>query len=264
MNFIKKIFHKIGIIIKTIFVYQNWFSIYLYYLKLLPKPYFIMKLRNGVKFKIRPRQQITTDSYIVHEIWLHGVHNALKPYLKNAKIGIEIGAHIGIFSVFAAYQSPDLTLYAFEPAANNLELLKENISLNHLNERILPQPYAICGTVGEREFYLPKESGLYSLNEKYAQNFGEYQKITVQCKTLENFFKEKNISFCDFIKMDCEGGEYEILYSAPEEILAKIGVMSIEYHKGGDVKELQQHLEKNGFDVTYPHELLDVILAVRK
>lgn len=262
---IRKIFHKIYAAFKAIFIYKNWLAIYGYYLKFFGKPYFIMKLRNGVNFKIRGRRQNITDSYIVNEIWLYGVHDGLKPYLKSAKIGIDIGAHIGVFSVFAANRSPDLKIFAYEPAVDNFSLLQENIKLNNLKDRISAIHKAVCGVSGSREFYLPKDSGLYTLNQEYARECDErYTKTLVECQSLADFFKFNKIGFCDFIKIDCEGGEYEILYSASKETFSKIGVLSIECHKGGSVVELRKFLENNGFQVSSPHKRSDVLLAVNQ
>ena len=63
--------------------------------------------------------------------------------------------------------------------------------------------------------------------------------VDVQSTTLEKIFDENNISNCDFLKMDCEGAEYEILFNLPEKIFKKINKICLEYH---DMKELDHSI----------------------
>jgi FkbM family methyltransferase len=50
--------------------------------------------------------------------------------------------------------------------------------------------------------------------------------------TLAELFESAHIAHCDYLKMDCEGGEYEILTAAPDSTLQRISRMVIEYHEG--------------------------------
>lgn len=231
----------------------------------------IIRLRNGARYKIRSGKTSPGDAYIVNETWLYGVHNGIKDAVKKASVGIDIGAHIGVFSVFAARQNPGLKIYAYEPAEDNFKLLQENIALNKLEGRIVPVQAAVVGRdTGRRKLYLTgKEHGLYTIDEDQLEaikNYnmrGEVGSVEVEALPLAGIFDANNIERCDFIKMDCEGSEYEILFNTPADLLKRVGAMSIEYHPGHDAKDLKAYLEKIGFAVTFPHRRLEVLLAIR-
>ena len=59
----------------------------------------------------------------------------------------------------------------------------------------------------------------------------------------------------DLLKMDCEGAEYEILYSTPSSHLQRISEIRMEYHNldSGDrhVEGLKRFFAQSGFAVTH-------------
>ena len=65
------------------------------------------------------------------------------------------------------------------------------------------------------------------------------------------------------MKMDCEGGEFGILFNASRETLRKIQHLCLEYHDGFTPythEDLIQHLEENGFTVrTKPNAVHDYL-----
>jgi len=70
----------------------------------------------------------------------------------------------------------------------------------------------------------------------------------VETIALKDFFDGNGISKVDFLKIDCEGAEYEILYNCPQDVLRKIGKISMEYHN------LNRMLEKRGLKASAPKE----------
>lgn len=268
----RKYFHKFFAAIKSVFVYKNFLLFWKNYLDFYKDDYLIIELRNGVRYKIRSKKISIADSYIFNETWLYGVHRGIKSIIREAKIGIDIGAHIGAFSVFAAFVNPSLKIYAYEPAPDNFKLLKKNINLNKFGNRIIPNEIAIVGDNGKtRELYLTgKEHGLYTIDRDYLEAIKSYdfhgavKTIGVKTRTLKDVFSDCGIKFCAFLKIDCEGAEYEILFNTPPEILRKIKAMSVEYHSGHQVEELKKFLENSGFLVSFPHRRLDVLLALNE
>ena len=47
-------------------------------------------------------------------------------------------------------------------------------------------------------------------------------RIEVSCTTIQKIFDDNRLEVCDFLKMDCEGAEYEIFYNCPPEYLKRI------------------------------------------
>jgi FkbM family methyltransferase len=54
--------------------------------------------------------------------------------------------------------------------------------------------------------------------------------VQVECVTLKQALKENNIDHVDYLKMDCEGVEWEILETIDEETRSKIRIIGMEYH----------------------------------
>ena len=63
-------------------------------------------------------------------------------------------------------------------------------------------------------------------------------------KFLKQIFDDNNIECCDFLKLDCEGAEYEIIKNLPSEYFRKIKKMVIEYHMADTHPELLDELIK--------------------
>lgn len=165
-----------------------------------------------------------SDIYVILE------NIAKNIYLKNCSdfgedaIIIDVGAHIGAFSILASRKAPRGKVYAFEPLLENYEVLKRNVLLQK-SANISIFNLAVAGNNEKRPLYLDHlNNGGHSFIKKTASI------ILVNCRTLAEILAENQIRRCNFLKMDCEGAEYEILLNTPTETLQKIDQIAIEYH----------------------------------
>ena len=118
---------------------------------------------------------------------------------------IDIGAHIGIYTIKKALQNQETRFYSIEPEINNFKKLIENIKLNNL-ENITPLRLAISDKEGYFNLYIDEfGSGQHSLLKRSKR----YEKIKVT--TLDKLVKKLNLKSIDLIKIDTEGAEYSIL-----------------------------------------------------
>jgi FkbM family methyltransferase len=232
---------KIKFGLKIIKEYKTWMKAYLDYLGFLKKRGLkIHKMRNGTKYLFRPR---TEDFGIINEIYVVKEYHPLIKYIHKNSIIIDIGAQMGVFSIFAANKDKNVRVYSYEPYSPNFNLLKKNISLNKMSHRILPFKLGVSGKKEKRDFVLcPINTGGHGFYCKDSD-----KKIKIDTISLKDVFDKNKIEKCDFLKMDCEGAEYEILYKTPKKYLDKIKSISMEYHKNGNIKDLRDFLEKKGF-----------------
>jgi len=161
---------------------------------------------------------------------------------------VVIGAHIGGFGCFAARRGAE-KVYCYEPCEANFELLVKNIKLNNLEDTVFPRKIALSSEKSSRKLYLPAihiNSGM--LGFYYGSGDREFE--IVQCDTLENIFKDENIDICEFLKSDCEGGEYDIFTNTPDDVISKIRKIAMEAHFMRPYKILVDFFEKKGFEVT--------------
>lgn len=242
---------KLKTVLMAIKAIRNWPLYFGDYFKLFHSPV-ILELRNEIFLKIRPK---TTDRTIFNEIWLRQFYTPKTFEIGESDIVFDLGAHIGLFSVFAATLAKKGRVYSFEPLPDNFELLKDNIRLNNL-KNIKPINKAVANESGTREFILSDNA-----SGNYFASFRDNKenKITVQTINLEEFIKGNNINVIDFLKIDCEKAEYEILFNCPLEIFKSIKKISMEHHNvdsSRNANQLKLFLEKMGFGVLINKHML--------
>jgi len=158
---------------------------------------------------------------------------------------VDVGAYIGTFTVKAAKKVCTTGLVvAFEPHPDNFKFLLENIKLNQL-KNVIPLNAALWSSRGTIRLYLGPHSGTHS-----AVLFHTDQWIEVPTQTLDNVVRELSLSRVDFIKIDAEGAELEILKGAKETLKTNGLKLSIAvYHTPSEAKDVSEFLKARGFMV---------------
>lgn len=202
-------------IIRTV---QNWFPFLLSYAGLTSAAGTYI-LRNGIR--IRTKDGVESENVAVTFV--------KKEYgtVENGSVVIDVGAGIGDFALLAALTSKNTCVFAFEPMKENFDTMLENIRLNGAEGVVVPFRQAVAGRTERRTFFTGNNSNAHSL---FSQATGSRVGVSIDCISLKDLFDRNKISRCDLMKMDCEGAEYEILYSTPPEYLARIGELRLEYH----------------------------------
>lgn len=187
-----------------------------------------LRLKNGVTLTAPSTEPLLP---IFEEVWVHCRYEQPTCVALADDVIVDIGAHVGVFTVWAATRWPGARIVAVEPSARNAEFLRRNISQNRIERTTVVQ--ACCtDRNGQALLRIRGESArstLYS-RDNYGSAFEDGE--SVPAMTLNNLFKEARIETCSLLKMDCEGAEYAILYAAPESVLARIRRISMEYHVG--------------------------------
>lgn len=177
---------------------------------------------------------------------------------KDGDVVIDIGGNIGTVSIYLAKKYPFLKIYAFEPVKQNYENFLKNIELNNINKDII-KVFNLAITKDRRDviltspFYNSGASNIYN-NFRGSGNIISNNDISIKSITFDDIFSNNNISKCKLLKIDCEGAEYEILYSANVENLKNCEYMRAEFHgKKYKQKDLYNHCNKfiKNIDVMY-------------
>lgn len=168
----------------------------------------------------------------------------------NAQHIIDIGGHIGTFTLFAAAKSPRAQIVTLEPEPENFIMLTANMVDNRLLGRISLHNMGLGDGKSITLYTFPHDRGG---NSVYRSQEGGVP-VTIETISLKDIFDRHTIDVCDYLKIDCEGAEYEALYSLPPEYFPRIRMIGMEYHHFSDnpthtADHLQAHLEKNGFTV---------------
>lgn len=176
-----------------------------------------------------------------------------------ARTVVDIGAHVGSFTVWASRRSPGARLLAVEPNPETFRLLAHNIHDNQLQGRVTALSAAVGPSPGTAGLQLIE----HSLGTRLAP--GGVGQVTVQVQTLPRMLADAGMDEVDLLKIDCEGMEYEVLEAVGPEGLRGIRALVCEYHPepGRDVSSLDRLLRSAGFVVQRPDTPLGVIWATR-
>jgi FkbM family methyltransferase len=119
----------------------------------------------------------------------------------------DVGANIGYYALwFSKIAASGGKVFAFEPNADILHILRTNLDLNHIDNAMVVEA-ACSDCVGKADFYVAAHHHSSSLHPDWANSDGQAQKTRVVVTTLDAFFgHETGRHPPAFIKIDIEGG----------------------------------------------------------
>jgi FkbM family methyltransferase len=183
-----------------------------------------------------------------------GIHDVLREHLfdrqyrnivdiEEGDVVVDIGFNYGIFSLGALNRGAS-KIYGFEPNKNIYNVIKD---IYPDRDKVIIYNYAVSNKNDNLIFY----EGHNTLSSSLEDNVNDYKEsYEVTCVSFYDFMKENNIEKIDLLKIDCEGAEYEIFETIPDEYFSKINKIHVEFHfnDGEKVKPLINKLERNNFD----------------
>lgn len=177
--------------------------------------------------------------------------NLIKNRFKSNSVFIDVGANIGYYSIWASKFNPYGKIYSFEPSVSNFKRLNENISCNNLFSQIIPIQKAVAASSG----HISMTEDLDTLNHIVKSEIITENENTVKvgCINLDDFAQNENISFIDYLKIDVEGYELDVLKGAEKLLMEKkIGIIQMEInnalqHSGHSVDAMLELLKKHSY-----------------
>lgn len=219
---------------------KNWYACW--GLLLNPRPT-VIKLRGGCRFNVRNLM----DVWIVKETCLDRDYEVNAIPIQDGWTIMDIGAGLGDFAVSVAYEHPRCQVYAYEPFPESFRLLEDNIALNATNN-VRAYPLAVGAEPGEMTLFATGAAVQHTTQNALSSA----PAMAIRGVSLDDVFADNQLAVCHFLKMDCEGGEFDILFNASEATLKKLRHICLEYHN--DVTEfshidLSAYLQSRGFQV---------------
>jgi FkbM family methyltransferase len=203
------------------------------------------------------------NALTIKEIFCNNEYDLKKNQYKTI---IDIGANIGTFTLLASQTNPRARIYSFEPVPETYKILNSNVVLISCNNVTL-QKWAIAPRESTRTFYSHKANVLAS----FTRTRGGMYKLKVKTVSIKYIFKKYKINTCDFLKIDAEGAEFEIIDSLDKYLARRIKQIVIEYHDRLTMHnhlELVKQLEKLGYTIKQtPHPIepgIGILHAIRK
>jgi FkbM family methyltransferase len=200
---------------------------------------------DNLKLMLRPR---TYDLYIVAEIFFE--NSSSIPQLENKRLNtvVDLGANIGIFTIWAAKNYSPRKVISVEMDKDNVNLLQANIAGN---SALLKSDFAVINkAVYSNKTVLsyqkvPINKGMHTLME---DNKG---KNSIETITLQELISTTGIDVIDLLKIDIEGSEKYLLNTENEKIFSgKIRFVAMEVHqdKNFKISDVENYFSRIGFE----------------
>lgn len=190
------------------------------------------------------------DFHMFHRIYLRDEYRLLPLFQKRFGCVVDLGGNVGIFSSrIAPYADRVITC---EPVPVNFERLTMNLGGYDNVERL---PLAVTDKNGKLDIYLPIEghtTGVFSAHREGNEQRLSEQTIQVDTVSFQDLMQQHAIEQIDLLKIDIEGGEYDVLYPAVD-LLPRVQRIHGEYHdvRADDprtrIANFASFLKDNGF-----------------
>ena len=143
---------------------------------------------------------------------------------------LDVGANIGLHSIRWIDAFPDGECFAFEPSRATAEILRRNVALNGLDERVEVIEQALADTAGERTFFSASDDAYSSLRDTRRKTITETYPVDVT--TVDAFVEARSLTKVDLIKIDVEGLEGQVLQGAEHTLEALRPNLFVEIYGG--------------------------------
>jgi FkbM family methyltransferase len=238
----------------------QWLPVTLDYLGLHPAPYpYELLLRNGDRVVLREHIDVVI-------FWMVFARQHY-PVAASHRVILDIGANIGMFTLYAARKAPAAVIIAVEPFPDTRERLRQLIETNHLKDRVTILDCAVAGTAGQktmdsaegipsqyRRVYSPETA---TLNAEHRGPAGAKQNdggVPVRTETLGQVLEHVGVAVVDLMKMNIHGSEYDVLLHTHPSILQRCRHIEVQYHELPakmhlGKEQIFEHLKRLGFSV---------------
>jgi len=186
------------------------------------------------------------DQSVFNEIFKVREYRSADEAIKSARFPIvDVGAHAGFFVCYCRALNENAKIFAVEPESKNLEALKKHIKdNNYLDIEVVEG--ALAKDMGIGSLVISPDSHNHRLSNG---DIAEGETVKVKTYSFSGFCKKNKIKKISLLKMDIEGGEYEVFDGLSADDLNMVNFVILEYHYGKEYKKIEDKLRENGFGV---------------
>ena len=228
---------------------QNWLSALAG--RLWQRPMQQIRFRNGLRFKMDVH---AGDLQVIYEVFGDRFYDRYFSDIVSDGTILDIGGNIGTFTVRAARDLvPQGKVISIEPNPECLAVIREHLSMNSLSN-VQTVGAAVTNEGDTVTLLVPLLRGDSTL---FPGNPGTPIKglVAIDVPTIHTRDVLRLAESFELVKVDCEGGEFSLLYETEPEDWKNIKRVALEYHLGFDRKypmspeQLRDRVEQFGLKV---------------
>lgn len=215
---------------------DEWLTVTLAYLGLKELRFpFNLRLRSGEILTFEERIDLVV-------FWMVFVRHHY-PVNSSDRVILDVGANIGIFTIYAARQSPGARIIAVEPFPDTRSRLQRHLEENRLVERVTVLDCALAAETGRGEMDSAKgipsqyrrihSEETATLNAKHRGSAArdELPGVPVETRTLADILELATADNIDLMKMNIHGIEYAVLMKTAAGVLQRFKRIAVQYHE---------------------------------
>lgn len=178
--------------------------------------------RNGIVYELDLSEGIDLSVFLFGSFQKHVFQNQYYCF-KGDEIIFDIGANAGVMSLQFAKLAPRGAVYSFEPTHYAFAKLNKNISLNPDFASRITTVQAFVSSKEEQDAPITayaswKVDGTHSMGDHAIHLGTPKDTIGVASTTIDAYIRENHIMRLDFIKIDTDGHEWDVLQGARHSI----------------------------------------------
>lgn len=229
------------------------------------EPAFTIPLPNGLTFVGTEATQKVSAKFLSQEIFRKRFYDRPGFQGEDGFNVLDIGANMGLFALWMSPQIGSGKICCVEPSSA-FDTLVENVRRNNLSNAQLIRcaagapdstlellEYPEFNGVNHNAKFTPAPWGQFFIRLLHRRKPLPPIRTSQPCRDLASILDEASFDKVDLLKIDCEGGEYEILDATTDAVLSRIDRVCMEFHElhpSHDHRKLAERLETSGFSVT--------------
>lgn len=215
--------HRLKRIAQTPRAFENWAPL----LREMARPSagagtLTFRTRTGQAISCPNRPGARVPVYEVYAEDCYRLAATLGPLRDEPITVLDIGAHVGAFTCRLAQLAPKARIHCYEASETTAAYLRRNVADNDLADRVSVTAAAVAGEEGFVRF---SDNGAGSaLNGRAVADEG----IPVPATTFDAIVAE--VGSPELVKIDCEGGEYDLVFASSPHSWAAVQRVVLEFH----------------------------------
>lgn len=199
-----------------------------------------------VNLKLIDLESSETLHHLQREICGNDEYKLKDIELNDGDVIVDIGANVGIVSIYLAKRFPNVKILAYEAHPHTYSNFLKNIEANNV-KNIIPHNLAVYSKDNET---LDITLDIINTGSSSCFKDGEGQITeTIPTISLDTIITDNNITSIRYLKIDCEGAEFDILEGSKLIHEIEVQDIGIEIHSfmkshGKDVESLTELIKK--------------------